>query len=194
MKGSSALLIIVLVALGVSIYLSYNNYEQIQLLRQENHTILMKLDSIQQVVNQKPVKQAATSSATPAAKKSTGSALLDFVIQVTEESEKEAAAAKAKQKVTVSSKYRLEDRYVKYGGVCTPELLGNQVGEVVLNIRVDYSGEVKSAKLQSATGITDEEVIEACKKAALKTKFNYNSDLGYNVDKSGTITYIFTAK
>ena len=65
---------------------------------------------------------------------------------------------------------------------------------VVLTILVDYSGDVKSAKLQSATGVANEEVIEACKKAALKTNFNYNSDIGYDTKQSDTITYIFSAK
>ena len=93
----------------------------------------------------------------------------------------------------MSTKYRLEDRYVSYK-VQEPELIGDQPGEIVLSILVDYSGDVKSAKLQSATGITNEEVIEACKKAALKTSFNYDSDRGYSDKQSGTITYTFTSK
>ena len=83
--------------------------------------------------------------------------------------------------------------YVSYK-VTEPEFIGDQVGEVVLTILVDYSGDVKSAKLQNATGVTNEDVIEACKKAALKTNFNYNSDIGYDTKQSGTITYIFSAK
>ena len=190
MKGSTALLIIILVALSGSMYMSYTNYQQLQLLRQENATLWVKLDSVQQIVNKKPVKQKAA----PASSQSTGSPFLDFLIQMGEESEKEAAAARAKQKVTLSSKYRLEDRYVSYGGVVDPEILGNEGGEIVLDILVDYSGDVKSAKLQSATGITNEEVIEACKKAALKTNFNYNSDMGIKEKQAGTIIYTFTAK
>jgi len=190
MKGNTALLIIILVALCGSMYMSYTNFQQIQLLRQENTTLWVKLDSVQQIVNKKPVKQKAA----PAATQSTGSPFLDFLIQMGEESEKEAAAARAKQKVTLSSKYRLEDRYVSYGGVVDPEILGNEAGEIVLDILVDYSGDVKSAKLKSATGITNEEVIEACKKAALKTSFNYNSDMGIKEKQAGTIIYTFTAK
>ena len=190
MKGNTALLIIILVALCGSMYMSYTNFQQIQLLRQENTTLWVKLDSVQQIVNKKPVKQKAA----PAAIQSTGSPFLDFLIQMGEESEKEAAAARAKQKVTLSSKYRLEDRYVSYGGVVDPEILGNEAGEIVLDILVDYSGDVKSAKLKSATGITNEEVIEACKKAALKTSFNYNSDMGIKEKQAGTIIYTFTAK
>lgn len=191
MKGTTALLIIILVALCGSMYMSYTNYQQMQALRQENAILWVKLDSVQQIVNKKPVQQRATPA--PSQRTSTGNSFLDFLIQVQEESEKEEAAARAKQKITVSSKYRLEDRYVSHK-VYEPELLGDQVGEVVLDILVDCLGNVKSAKLQSSTGITNEDVIEACKKAALKTSFNYNSDIGYNVKQPGTITYTFTAK
>ena len=115
------------------------------------------------------------------------------MIKLGEEEAKVAAREKAKQKVIVSSKYRLEDRYVSYK-VQEPEIIGDQPGEIVINIFVNYSGDVKSAKLHSVTGITNEEVIEACKKAALKTNFNYNSDIGYDTKQAGTITYTFSAK
>ena len=189
MKGNTALLVLIFIALCGTLFLSYTNFQQIQLLRQENTNLWVKLDSVQQISSKKPVAQKTA----PAAKKSTGSAFLDFLIELDEESQREAAAARAKQKVVVSTKYRLEDRYVSYK-VQEPELIGDQPGEVVLNILVDYSGDVKSAKLQSATGITNEEVIEACKKAALKTGFNYDSDKGYSDKQSGTITYTFTSK
>ena len=190
MKGNTALLIIILVALAASLYMSYSNLQQVHMLRQENSMLWEKLDSVQQIVNKKPVKQKAA----PAATQSTGSPFLDFLIQMGEESEREAAKERAKQKVTLSSKYRLEDRYVGYGGVVDPEILGNEAGEVVLDIYVDYSGDVKSSKLKSATGITNEDVIEACKKAALKTSFNSNLDMGMGEKQAGTITYTFTAK
>ena len=189
MKGNTALLVLILIALCGTLFLSYTNFQQLQLLRQENTNLWIKLDSVQRISSKKPVAQKAA----PAAKKSTGSAFLDFLIELDEESQREAAAARAKQKVVVSTKYRLEDRYVSYK-VQEPELIGDQPGEIVLNILVDYSGDVKSAKLQSATGITNEEVIEACKKAALKTGFNYDSDKGYSDKQSGTITYTFTSK
>lgn len=170
--------------------MSYSNLQQVHLLRQENSMLWEKLDSVQQIVNKKPVKQKAA----PAASQSTGSPFLDLLIQMGEESAKEAAAERAKQKVTVSSKYRLEDRYVEYGGIENPDYIGAQPGEVVLNIFVDRYGKVKSAKLQSATGITDEEVIEACKKAALQTDFSSNTELDHDEKQTGTITYTFTAK
>ena len=138
MKANTALLIIILVALAGSLYMSYTNLQQIQILRQENTTLWVKLDSVQQIVNKKPVKQKAA----PAATQSTGSPFLDLLIQMGEESAKEAAAERAKQKVTVSSKYRLEDRYVEYGGIENPDYIGSQPGEVVLNIYVDRYGKV----------------------------------------------------
>ena len=189
MKGNTALLVLILIALCGTLFLSYTNFQQLQLLRQENTNLWIKLDSVQRISSKKPVAQKAA----PAAKKSTGSAFLDFLIELDEESQREAAAARAKQKVVVSTKYRLEDRYVSYK-VQEPELIGDQPGEIILNILVDYSGDVKSAKLQSVTGINNEEVIEACKKAALKTGFNYDSDKGYSEKQSGTITYTFTSK
>ena len=189
MKSNTALLIIILVALGASLYLSYSNLQQVHLLRQANTMLWEKLDSVQQIVNKKPVKQKA--APTPQA---TGSTFLDLLIQLGAESEKEAAKERARHKVTLSSKYRLEDRYVSYGGVVDPEILGTEVGEVVLDIYVNYSGQVKSAKLKIADGITNEDVIEACKKAALKTEFNANLDMGYEQKQQGTITYTFTAK
>ena len=191
MKGTNALLIIILVTLCGSMYMSYTNYRQMQVLRQENATLWVKLDSVQQIVNKKPVQQKAAPA--PAQENSIGNAFLDFLIQIQEEISTEDAAARSKQKMTVSSKYRLEDRYVSYK-VKEPELLGDQVGEVVLDILVSWEGYVKSAKLRSSTGITNEDVIEACKKAALKTSFNSNFDLPHDSKQSGTISYIFSTK
>lgn len=98
------------------------------------------------------------------------------------------ADAKEKLGVKVKSSYRMEDRYVSTH-VEDPEVRGNAEGIVKLDITIGVLGDVKSAKLNSASTITDEEVIEACKKAALKTDFNYNSDAPKL--QRGTITYTF---
>ena len=81
----------------------------------------------------------------------------------------------------------MEDRY-SYG-VDDPQELGSAEGIVKLDITISPLGQVKSAKLNTASTITDEEVIEACKKAALKTDFNLNSDAPKL--QQGTITYTF---
>ena len=188
MKGNTVLLVIIAILLSAILYLSYTNFQQIQGLRQENTNLWEKIDSVQQICSKKPVKQSSARVAKPA---TTGSVFLDYLIQLGEEERREKERIRAKEKINVTSKYRLEDRYV-LSEVREPELKGTEVGEVVLNILVDSSGDVKSAKLQSATGITNEEVIEACKKAALKTNFNSNYD--HRENKTGTITYTFSAK
>ena len=188
MKGNTVLLVIIAILLGGTLYLSYTNFQQIQVLRQENTNLWVKIDSVQQICSKKPVKQSTAPVAKPA---TTGSAFLDYLIQLGEEEQREAERARATEKIKVTSKYRLEDRYVSYE-VREPELKGTEVGEVELNISVSTLGDVKSVKVQSVTGITNEEVIEACKKAALKTSFNYNFD--HRENKSGTITYTFSAK
>lgn len=165
MKGSTALLIIMSVFMSGTMYFSYLNSQQIKALQQENAELWAKIDSSPQPVIEQPVNQP----------------------------QEPVSPVSVIGEIKVTSKYRLEDRYVIFE-VKEPEFLGNQVGEVVINISVNWSGDVKSAKLQKATGITDEEVIEACKKAALQTNFNMNSDTGYRTKTSGTITYIFTAK
>lgn len=98
------------------------------------------------------------------------------------------ANAKEPLRIQVKSSYRMEDRYVSTR-VEDPEVRGNTEGIVKLDIAIDKFGDVKSAKLNSASTLTDEEVIEACKKAALKTGFNYNNDVP-NLQR-GTITYTF---
>ena len=93
--------------------------------------------------------------------------------------------------MTVSSTYRLEDRYVSYK-VYEPEYLGNTEGKVVIDITVKRNGNVAQARLNANSTISDEEVVEACKKAALKTDFNYKSDI--NDDQPGLIIYTFAKK
>ena len=186
MKSNTLLLTVVTVLLFCTLYVSYKNFEQIQVLREENYNVSLKIDSLLQICNTQP---QAPEEPQPTAVQSFGSAIADYFTNIGEAISKETK----KQRITVSSKYRIEDRYVQYK-IEEPEFKGDQVGNVVLNIFVDHSGNVKSAKLKSATGITNEDVIEACKKAALRTKFNYDTDRGYDTKQLGTITYIFSAK
>lgn len=147
-------------------------------------------------------KSEEKSSAKPAAakldEKPAPTGVVSFINELVGDAQEEyRAAKKANQnapkkavvpRLKVKSSYRMEDRYVRYE-VYEPQELGTAEGIVKLDITIDKYGDVKSAKLNSASSITDEEVIEACKKAALKTRFNYN----YNAPKlqQGTITYTF---
>lgn len=133
----------------------------------------------------------------PEASKPAPTGVVSFINELVGDAQEEYRAAKKANenapkkavtpKLKVKSSYRMEDRY-SYG-VDDPQELGNAEGIVKLDITIDKYGDVKSAKLNSASTITDEEVIEACKKAALKTRFNYN----YDAPKlqQGTITYTF---
>lgn len=149
---------------------------------------------------EKPVtaKQETKSAAAKPDVKPAPTGVVSFINELVDDAQEEyRAAKKANQnapkkavvpRLKVKSSYRMEDRYVRYE-VYEPQELGTAEGIVKLDITIDKYGDVKSAKLNSASSITDEEVIEACKKAALKTSFNYNSDAPKL--QQGTITYTF---
>lgn len=148
---------------------------------------------------EKPVtaKQETKSAAAKPDEKPALTGVVSFINELVDDAQEEyRAAKKANQnapkkavvpRLKVKSSYRMEDRY-SYG-VDDPQELGSAEGIVKLDITIDIYGQVKSAKLNSASTITDEEVIEACKKAALKTMFNLNSDAPKL--QQGTITYTF---
>lgn len=140
---------------------------------------------------------ASKSSASKPDEKPAPTGVVSFINELVGDAQEEYRAAKKANEnapkkavvpiLKVKSSYRMEDRY-SYG-VYDPQELGNAEGIVKLDITIDIYGQVKSAKLNSASTITDEEVIEACKKAALKTRFNLNSDA--HRLQQGTITYTF---
>ncbi len=148
---------------------------------------------------EKPVaaKQETKSAAAQPDEKPAPTGVVSFINELVGDAQEEYRAAKKANenapkkavapRLKVKSSYRMEDRY-SYG-VDDPQELGSAEGIVKLDITIDIYGQVKSAKLNSASTITDEEVIEACKKAALKTMFNLNSDAPKL--QQGTITYTF---
>lgn len=149
---------------------------------------------------EKPVaaKQETKSAAAKPDVKSAPTGVVSFINELVGDAQEEYRAAKkanenAPKKAVVSrlkvkSSYRMEDRYVGYK-VYEPQELGNAEGIVKLDITISTIGQVNSAKLNSASTITDEDVIEACKKAALQTDFNLNLDAPKL--QQGTITYTF---
>lgn len=148
----------------------------------------------------KPVtaKQETKSAAAQPDEKPAPTGVVSFINELVGDAQEEYRAAKKANenapkkavvpRLKVKSSYRMEDRYVGYK-VYEPQELGNAEGIVKLDITISTIGQVNSAKLNSASTITDEEVIEACKKAALKTMFNLNSDAPKL--QQGTITYTF---
>ena len=201
--GNGKLLQVLTLLLCLSFgYFTFKNYEDIKELRDENAFLRDTIDSLLCQPGTASIKEGVgkpekKSAAVQQDEKPAPTGVVSFINELVGDAQEEyRAAKKANQnapkkavapRLKVKSSYRMEDRY-SYG-VYDPEELGNAEGIVKLDITINYSGDVKSAKLNSASTITDEEVIEACKKAALKTSFNYNSDAPKL--QQGTITYTF---
>lgn len=201
--GNGKLLQVLTLLLCLSFgYFTFKNYEDIKELRDENAFLRGSIDfllcqpataSIKEGIGNPEKKSAAAQPD----EKPAPTGVVSFINELVGDAQEEyRAAKKANQnapkkavvpRLKVKSSYRMEDRY-SYG-VDDPQELGSAEGIVKLDITINYSGDVKSAKLNSSSTITDEDVIEACKKAALKTNFNYNSDAPKL--QQGTITYTF---
>ena len=189
MKSNTFFLIVISILLLGTLYVSYTNTQQVETLKQENANLHAKIDSVLEISRGLSPQQPIATETLPSPK-GIGSAILDYLMTLGDDDNANNCGEK---RIAVETKYRIEDRYVLYK-IEKPEVKGNEVGNVVINIMVNSLGNVNSAKLKSATGITDEEVIEACKKAALKTKFNYDPNHDYDKKQPGTITYTFSAK
>lgn len=201
--GNGKLLQVLTLLLCLSFgYFTFKNYDDVKELRNENAFLRDTIDSLLCQPGTASIKEdigkpEEKSAAAQPDVKPAPTGVVSFINELVDDAQEEyRAAKKANQnapkkavapRLKVKSSYRMEDRY-SYG-VYEPQELGNAEGIVKLDITINYSGDVKSAKLNSASTITDEEVIEACKKAALKTSFNYNSDAPKL--QQGTITYTF---
>lgn len=94
-------------------------------------------------------------------------------------------------RVSVAAKVRVENRYVN-GSTPLPKVTTGPTGVVVINVTMDRVGIVGSVSVNPNSTITDEEILDQCKEAALKTSFAYNPDAPNK--STGTITYTFTAR
>lgn len=90
----------------------------------------------------------------------------------------------------VTAKAKLENRYPIFA--YEPEVDMAPIGVVVINIEVQEYGRVLNVNVGDGTTISDEDIIDACKEAALQTSFSINDDI--RTRQRGTITYKFTAK
>lgn len=201
--GNGKLLQVLTLLLCLSFgYFTFKNYDDVKELRNENAFLRDTIDSLLCQPATASIKEGIgkpekKSAAAQPDEKPAPTGVVSFINELVGDAQEEYRAAKkanenAPKKAVVSrlkvkSSYRMEDRY-SYG-VYDPEELGNAEGIVKLDITISTIGQVNSAKLNSASTITDEEVIEACKKAALKTDFNLNLDAPKI--QQGTITYTF---
>lgn len=201
--GNGKLLQVLTLLLCLSFgYFTFKNYDDVKELRDENAFLRDTIDSLlcqpaTASIKEDIGKPEKKSAAAQPDEKPAPTGVVSFINELVGDAQEEYRAAKKANenapkkavvpRLKVKSSYRMEDRY-SYG-VYDPEELGNAEGIVKLDITINYSGDVNSAKLNSASTITDEEVIEACKKAALKTDFNLNLDAPKL--QQGTITYTF---
>lgn len=201
--GNGKLLQVLTLLLCLSFgYFTFKNYDDVKELRNENAFLRDTIDSLlcqpaTASIKEDIGKPEEKSAAAQPDEKPAPTGVVSFINELVGDAQEEYRAAKKANenapkkavvpRLKVKSSYRMEDRY-SYG-VDDPQELGNAEGIVKLDITIDIYGQVKSAKLNSASTITDEEVIEACKKAALKTMFNLNSDAPRL--QQGTITYKF---
>lgn len=203
--GNGKLLQVLILLLCLSFgYFTFKNYDDVKELRNENAFLRDTIDSLlckpataNSSIKEDIGKPEEKSAAAKPDEKPAPTGVVSFINELVGDAQEEYRAAKKANenapkkavvpRLKVKSSYRMEDRY-SYG-VDNPQELGNAEGIVKLDITIDIYGQVKSAKLNSASTITDEEVIEACKKAALKTMFNLNLDAPKL--QQGTITYTF---
>lgn len=202
--GNGKLLQVLTLLLCLSFgYFTFKNYDDIKELRNENAFLRDTIDSLLCQPGTASIKEGIgkpeeKSAAAKPDEKPAPTGVVSFINELVGDAQEEyRAAKKANQnapkkavapRLKVKSSYRMEDRYVGYK-VYEPQELGSAEGIVKLDITISTIGQVNSAKLNSASTITDEEVIEACKKAALKTDFNLNLDAPKL--QQGTITYTF---
>lgn len=202
--GNGKLLQVLTLLLCLSFgYFTFKNYDDIKELRNENAFLRDTIDSLLCQPGTASIKEdigkpEKKSAAAQPDEKPAPTGVVSFINELVGDAQEEYRAAKKANenapkkavapRLKVKSSYRMEDRYVGYK-VYEPQELGNAEGIVKLDITISSIGQVNSAKLNSASTITDEEVIEACKKAALKTDFNINLDAPKL--QQGTITYTF---
>ncbi len=193
MDTNKFLLVLAILLCGAAGYFSYKTSEEVKILKQQLQVTGQKVDSLMTATVK--IAQSTQSTRTASSKRQQPKSFWEELFSSLEEEQKksdaQAKAKAAKEKVTVSATYRLEDRYV-IGKVKLPEYLGSQAGIITVNISVGHIGTVKKTSVADGATITDPEVIEAARKAALKTEFNSNYDAPELED--GFITYTFKAK
>ena len=185
MNFLKTLLILLLLLCGVIGYYSYKTSEEVKVLKAQLQETEDKVDSL--MLATAKIAQSQSTKKTTSKKQQQPKSFWEELVSALEGDSQSTTSTAGKPKMTVTSSYRLEDRYVSYK-VRLPEYLGDQEGKVVVNITVDYSGDVKKTSIGEGSTITDEDVLEASRKAALQTSFNYDSGAD---NLTGTITYTF---
>lgn len=186
MKGSTLLQIITLVICTALLYCNYKNEKDIEKLQMENQALWERLDSL-------PRTQAAAPVTEQESGKGPIASFFNEIFSDLHEGYQELKSETKKPIIVLETSYRIEDRYVSHE-IHEPDIMPSEPGVVAVGISVDYFGHVKKTSILPSSTLNDEELLDACRKAALQTIFN--SDLG-RFDKTlqkGTITYTFKTK
>lgn len=198
-SGNGLISIILLVIIGLLVYQIY------------------RMESIFKLITQDGIEVAAPAVTGGSDKKNEASALgdnkaldktstpkqaqaSDSKSQVKSESAKPEtkkwSSPKSKLKTTsyieVSTKAKVENRYIERNWNNRPITKDGISGTIVLNVVVTHFGEVTKVSLNPASTIKDEEIIDSCKECALKTRLSSNFDCPDR--QTGTITYTFTER
>ena len=193
MDSTKILIVLAILLSGITGYISYKTSEEVKALKQQLQVTELKVDSLMTATVK--IAQSTQTTRSAGARRQKPKSFWEELFSSLEEEQKrsdaQARAKAAKEKVTVSASYRLEDRYV-VGKVDLPEYLGAQAGTITVNISVSQVGTVKKTTVAEGASITDPEVVESVRKAALKTNFNSNFDAPELME--GAITYTFKAK
>ena len=189
MDSTKVLLVIAILICGATGYFAYKTSEEVKEVKTQVKVTEQKVDSLMMAT----AKIAKTTKTVAANKqpKSFWEALFSEIEEDQKQQQAQEKAKAAKAKVTVSTSYKIEDRYV-LGKVELPDVLGSQGGQITVNVSVNHYGTVKKTSIAEGATITDQDVIDAVRRAALQTDFNSNYDAPEL--QEGTITYTFKKK
>lgn len=156
----------------------------------EYSDLARSVKALQNKVNalQSSVDQISKSS--QRAQSSTSSSAAKPASSISTSSSSSPSVSSSNGRVSVSAKVKVEDRFVEK--TVLPQVSSGPEGTVVISITIDPGGNVSGAKIGSGTTIKDEDILDKCKEAALKSKFNIN--VYVSSKHPGTITYTFMAK
>ena len=166
-------------------------------------TIQSKITALQSKVEQltksqtqmaTTLKKVTTVSSSTTGTVSSSSSTTKSVSSTSSSSSETISSSKStnpKTRVSVTAKVKVEDRYVS-GETYLPKVTEGLVGKVVVNITIEHYGRVVSARINPGSTISDEDILDACKDAALRTSFSINTEAPSK--QTATITYTFTAR
>lgn len=93
------------------------------------------------------------------------------------------------KEIEVTARLKLDNRYAAYG-LKLPRIVGDAPGTVVVKITATQVGDIVAASIDSGTTtISDPDILDACKEAALRTDISSNWEAPKK--QVGSITYSF---